>query len=97
MAEATKTKLRPGVPYMLLPVRTAENQATHYPTARADFYLNLGTYTEIDVMLRVQDGRCPETRIDAYRRSSTRIAAPRRASRKRAVLCARLFGLLGRR
>ena len=44
VAEATKTKLRPGVPYMLLPVFTKNNDATHYPTARADFYLNLGTF-----------------------------------------------------
>lgn len=48
--EATKTRPhRPNVPYMLLPVGTAQNKATHYPCAKEGRYLNLGTYTEIDV------------------------------------------------
>ena len=49
VAEATKTKLRPDVPYMLLPVKPADNVATHYPTKKEAWYMNLGTYTEIDV------------------------------------------------
>merc|ERR1712216_401109 len=48
MGEATKVALRPGIPWMLLPVKTVENRATHYPCEKEGFYLNLGTYTEID-------------------------------------------------
>lgn len=48
MEKATTTPMRDGIPYMLLPVRTADNRATHYPTQREAYYLNLGTYTEID-------------------------------------------------
>ena len=63
VAEATKTLVhRPNVPYMLLPVGTGGNFATHYPTAKEDFYLNLGTYTEIDVSFA--DAMAETKRID---------------------------------
>ena len=46
--EATAVqKLPNGYPYLLIPVHTKENQATHYPTKAEDFYLNLGSYTEV--------------------------------------------------
>ena len=46
---AATTPLRPGIPYMLLPVKTQHNTALHYPTDKEHFYLNVGTYTEIDI------------------------------------------------
>lgn len=61
--EATKTRPhRKGVPYMLLPVGTSSNKATHYPCEREERYLNLGTYTEIDVPF--EDALAETRRID---------------------------------
>ena len=47
---------------MLLPVGTSSNKATHYPCDREERYLNLGTYTEIDVPF--EDALAETRRID---------------------------------